>query len=603
MNTLAIGLLSILASAVATYSLILFSGRINFLARPTPERWHKKATPILGGVGMYLGFLAGVTAYLLIGKFTPAFSPKGIFPVTFPLIVLFFSATAMLVVGLIDDIVNIRPYTKLLWQIIVAVLVVSLGIRIEIINNQFLSYSLTILWFIGITNAINLLDNMDGLAGGIVLISLISFAALASVNGNVPVMMVSIILLCSVFGFLCFNVNPAKIFMGDAGSMFLGHLVAALALLGTWESASSVMATLMVPVLILSVPIFDTMLVSINRTLSGKKVTDGGKDHSSHRLVALGLSERSAVAVLLGIAALLSLVAGASLQFDSYYVLLLSVIAMVSFIVFGTYLSDLKVYQEVDSFQSLKRLEDFPVLNTFIFYKKQIFEVLVDCSFIFISFVLAFLIRFDGSLDESAQALLFQSIPFVMLTKLCVMALLNPYGTDWRYIGAHELLRLVRASLMGSGLAFVAIYVLGDMQSFVPSILIIDAMLSLLLLSGYRFFVRAFDEFLFSFARKQKNLLIFGARGAGEAFVRNLKLTRSSRYHPVGFVDPDASLKGKRIAGIRVLGTPEDLPRLLSLYEVDEVVYASSQNEDQGAELEMLAEYCAEQEVFLKKTA
>lgn len=601
MNILAIGLLSTLVSAIATYLMILFSGRINFLARPTPERWHKKATPILGGVGMYCGFLAGLAAYLVIGKFTPAFSPKGIFPITSPLIILFFSGTAMLLVGLIDDVITVRPYTKLLWQIIVAVLVVSLGIRIEIINNQFFSYSLTIFWFIGITNAINLLDNMDGLAGGIVLISLVAFAVLASVNGNVELAMVSTILLGSVLGFLCFNINPAKIFMGDAGSMFLGHFVAALALLGTWESASNVMATLLVPVLILSVPIFDTMLVSINRTLSGKKVTDGGRDHSSHRLVALGLSERSAVAVLLGIAAMLSLVAGASIQFDSYYILLLTVVATVSFIVFGTYLSDLKVYQEVDSFQSLKRLEGLPVLTTFIYYKKQIFEVLVDCSFIFISLLVAFLIRFDGNLSDEVQAQLFAASPYIFLAKLGVLALVNPYGTDWRYIGAHELLRLARASLGGSLLAAAAIFMLGNVSVYMPSVLIIDAMLSLLLLAGYRFFVRAFDEFIFSFAQKQKNVLIFGARGAGEAFVRNLKLTRSSRYHPVGFVDADLSLKGKRIAGVRVLGQPADLPELLQLLEVDEVVYASGVDEE--SEFQELAEFCAEREVLFKKTA
>lgn len=576
MNIFALSVLSFVSAAVSTYALIAFSGKINFLARPTPERWHKKATPILGGVGIYLGFLVGIGAYLLLGKLTPLFSPKGIFPITQPLLVIIVSGSVMLIVGLIDDIMNIRPYTKLLWQLIVATAAVSLGIHIEIINNQFVSFTLTILWFVGITNAINLLDNMDGLAGGIVLISLLSFAAIALGYGNTEVVVVSSVLAASVLGFLCFNFNPAKIFMGDAGSMFLGHSVAALSLLGTWESASNVLATLLVPALLLAVPIFDTLLVSINRTLSGRKVTQGGRDHSSHRLVSLGLSERSAVFVLLTIAAMLSAVAGICVQLESYYVMLLAVVAVVGFIVFGVYLSDLKIYQEVESFQSLKRLGQFPILTTFIYFKKQIFEVLVDASFLFVAYVLAYLIRFDGSLSDDTLAQLISTVPLVMLSKLCVLAVINPYGTDWRYIGAHELLRLFRAVAVGAFLSLSALFVFSEIHSFTPSIIIIDAMLSLFLLSGYRFIVRAFDEFIFSIGVKQKRLLIIGARGSGEAFIRSLKLSRSGEYFPVGYLDSEDSVQGRSISGVRVLGRPEELGEVLANYLIDEVMCADS---------------------------
>jgi len=479
----------------------------------------------------------------------------------------------MFLVGLVDDVRSIKPYSKLLWQIVAAVSVPVFGLQFGLLGNDFIEIPLTVLWIVGITNAVNLLDNMDGLAGGIVFISLISFACLAFESYQPFLMPISIILAASIGGFLVFNMNPARIFMGDAGSLFLGFSVATLALAGNWKTASNALITQLGPILILSIPIFDTLLVSLNRMLSGRSVAQGGRDHSSHRLVALGLSERRAVGLLLLTSALLSAITIVSFLSESQLVLMLGFIALVGFIVFGMYLSELNVYEKGVRFSVVQELKQYGAVRALLHYKQQVFEIVVDTGFIAASFYLAFVIKYDAQLEASQLTLVTSAGLYVLLAKLAALVFFDPYRHNLRYLGIYELIQLFKATFSGSLAAAIVLMMALPDGEIPPSIFVIDWMLTFLLLSGYRLFVRIIDEYLFSLTEKSKNILIVGASGFGEAFVRFLKTSRSRDYHPVGFLDENKGLHGKRIGGVKVIGSPLEIEVILEKNSIDEIIF------------------------------
>jgi len=257
---------------------------------PTEDRWHIQITPGLGGVPMFLGFVcvfwigSGVADAWMFGIFS--------------------SACILFVVGLIDDIHRCGPGIKLSAQCFAAGLVVLTGSwSIPLAEHQWFGVLVQIVWIVAISNGVNLLDNMDGLAGGVALIAAMAVVILLSdVDGYhqyVRLMLVG--LTGALAGFLIFNVNPAKIFMGDSGSQWIGLVIGASTLsLLTTESVSDVAMSrgLLVPLLILSVPLLDTSFVIITRKMRGQAASQGGRDHLSHRLVVLGCSERSSVAIL-----------------------------------------------------------------------------------------------------------------------------------------------------------------------------------------------------------------------------------------------------------------------------------------------------------------
>ena len=242
---------------------------------------------------MFLAFSVALVASYFFGDGTNIFLKRWSILVA---VILMFS------IGLYDDFKHITPPRKLVFQILAATIVIFFGnITIEFFRWPVANIMLTFFWPVGITNAINLLDNMDGLAGGVALITA-GFLSIFFWSTGYPDLLVLSLALCgSIIGFLVFNFPPAKIFMGDSGSMFLGFTLAVLAIARRTQ-ASNIIAIIGVPTLVLLLPILDTGLVAITRLLRGQSPAIGGKDHTSHRLVAFGLSERQAVLVLYGIA-------------------------------------------------------------------------------------------------------------------------------------------------------------------------------------------------------------------------------------------------------------------------------------------------------------
>jgi UDP-GlcNAc:undecaprenyl-phosphate GlcNAc-1-phosphate transferase len=256
-----------------------------FVDRPSERKVHRTTMPRLGGVAIYLSF---IVAFLIFGE---RFYVR-------QLVGILLGATLVSGIGLWDDRRSLRAVTKLLAQLAAAGILIVSGVRVQALHQPVLDVLVTVVWVVGITNAINLLDNMDGLSGSVSAVAAAYFLLLAAMSGQYLVGALAAALLGACLGFLIYNVNPASIFMGDSGALFLGFMLAAVGIKLRFPTNSDVI-TWMVPVLVLALPIFDVTLVSVSRLRRGlNPLTTPGMDHTSHRLVALGLTPREAVLTL-----------------------------------------------------------------------------------------------------------------------------------------------------------------------------------------------------------------------------------------------------------------------------------------------------------------
>lgn len=262
---------------------------------PNARKIHKNPVPLLGGAAIYGAVILAIVLFSDVFRLSQFLG-------------ILLGATFVSFLGIWDDSRGLRPLFKLMGQIAAAVFLIATDVRGEIFPEPWMNYSLTILWVVGITNAMNLLDNMDGLSGGIAAVAAAFFFLFAAMSGQYLVASLAIALLGACLGFLRYNFNLASIFMGDTGSLFLGFVLAALGIKLRFGNVVSI--TWMIPIIVLGVPIFDTTLVTISRLRRGlNPLTTPGKDHVSHRLVAMGLTRREAVLTLYLLCCALGMVA------------------------------------------------------------------------------------------------------------------------------------------------------------------------------------------------------------------------------------------------------------------------------------------------------
>src|ERR1041385_5948864 len=370
--------------------------RIGIVAKPKIDRWHKKPTAMLGGLGIWLSV---IITYLF---FLPHNSQTW---------VIVACSTFLFFVGLVDDVIHTKPYQKLIGQIIGAAAVVNYGLTLPWTSSPSIDVVITIFWLIGITNAINLLDNMDGLATGIAAIAS-GFLAVNFIATGQPMAAVMMgVFTGALIGFLVYNSHPASIFMGDCGSMFIGFFLASSSLVNLAGGRSrSFLPVLAVPILVLFIPIFDTTFVTVLRKVSGRAASQGGRDHTSHRLVALGMSERHAVWMLYGFAALSGILAllvqrvklDVSLAAITGFTVLLTLI--------GVYLAGVKVYDETEEALALRDNSPYAFLVD-LSYKRRIFEVLLDVILILLAYWCAYAVKFGALSGSAAWTLFLRTLP------------------------------------------------------------------------------------------------------------------------------------------------------------------------------------------------
>ncbi len=528
------------------------------VAQPRPDRWHRKATALCGGIAIFLSFLIGCL----------------IFAPTVPgnrLILL--GGTLLFLMGLTDDLLQIRPPVKLVIQLSVAAVVVFFGRRLPWTDYHAVNIAITIFFLVGITNALNLLDNMDGLAGGVSLIACEFLMITLLLNGQSAQAMLPALLGGAVLGFLLFNFNPASIFMGDCGSMFLGFALSMMALLSENDRTRNLSAVVLTPVLILLIPIFDTCLVTVMRKLSGRSVAQGGRDHASHRLVALGLSERRAVwllyslAMVSGISALLMRGLPAQMLFW-----LIPVVALIVLFL-GMYLGRVRVYAEgapVAGSSILKTLEDFT-------YKRRVFEILLDVTLITLAYYGAYLLRFDGGLTDSQMEVFFYSLPLVIAVQTLLFLLAGVYQGLWHYMGLEDLVVYAKSIFWGALSCAGIVVALYGWQT-PPAVLILYPLLLLVLMSASRFSFRLFRALVKDQVQKPldaQSVLIYGANDDGVFLLRQLLHNPKHHFHPIGFVDNDARITGKSLVGYRIYARTE-VAELILAEGVEQILVAGS---------------------------
>ena len=504
----------------------------------------------------------------------------------------------LFLVGLIDDVIHIKPYQKLIGQILGSAYVVYYGLSLPWTGSVLLNMALAIFWLIGITNAINLLDNMDGLAAGIALIAA-GFLAVSFVNGGqYTEALMMMIFAGALLGFLVFNSNPASIFMGDCGSMFVGFFLASSALINVSGGRSrSFLPVLAVPILVLFIPIFDTTFVTVLRKLSGRAASQGGRDHTSHRLVALGMSERHAVLMLYGFAALSGVLAilvqrarlDISLAAIAGFTIVLTLV--------GVYLAGVKVYDQSEEALALKEKPLYTFLVD-VSYKRRIFEVLLDVVLIILAYWSAYAINFPPS--SPAWNLFIRTLPVLVFIRMSVFLVMGVYRGLWRYTSMSDLIVFGKAVLLSSVASLIVLLFAFRFEGYSRKVFVIDAVLMFLFLAGSRMAFKVFRHLIPTVTKQNgRRVLIYGAGDAGELLLRELRNNQELQLSPIGFLDDDPAKSGKVIHGLRVFGGNGDLSTVCAQHEIHEVVISSMKMTEER--IQEVLRCCSERQIAVKR--
>lgn len=582
---LAAGGITLVLAAALTYAVREISQRRGFVAKPKSDRWHKRPTAMMGGVAIFLAVLLGYALFV---------------PKTPESLIVIGASSFLFLVGLLDDVLNIKPYHKLVGQLIGAVMLVGLGPRLPLTGYEIVDIWITVFWLIGITNAINLLDNMDGLAAGISAIAAISLAVGFALNGQVNELLLVAVFIGALLGFLIFNFNPASIFMGDCGSMFVGFLLASSVLIGQAGGRSrGIFSILAVPVLILFIPIFDTTLVTVIRKLWGRKASQGGRDHTSHRLVALGLSERWAVLMIYAFAVLAGLLSLIVSQMGTLESLALIGIFTATLSIVGVYLSKVKVYDENEEELATQNNAVFAfILN--VSYKRRIFEVFLDVFLISFSYYAAYVLLYGTIEDDGNWELFISTAPLLVVLKLFAFLASGVYRGIWRYTSVGDFITFTKGVIIGSVISVVAVLVLYRFQNFSRAVFVVDGLILLLLLVGSRMAFRLIREFLPNASQADgRRVLIYGAGDGGEMVLRELRNNGSWNYEPVGFLDDDPLKKDKVINGLQVFDANGSLAKICRDQAIQEILISSQKISDEA--LDGLREVCRDGDILLKR--
>lgn len=551
---------SFLLSIFFTYAIIYYNKKYSFFEKIRDDRWHKSQVGKYGGVGIWLSFL--ITCFI--------FSDYSHFK-----IILFFGS-ASFCLGLLDDIFDIKPQIKMLFVIIMALVSFYLGFRFMPSMPVYITLPLTILWFSGIINAVNLIDNLDGLSSGISIISLLVISLFLFTIKDFETMSVSITLIGACLGFIIFNFPPAKIFMGDSGSFFLGTCLSFLCLKLTSEPANSVFATFLIPVLIMIIPIFDTTFVSINRYLKNIPISTGGLDHPSHTLVKLGFSNRQTILILFCI----SLSFGAIVFFSDlnnyrWWVPIL-VIALIILFLIGLFLS----YHKQDMFLVNEKINEKNnyLLKRAYKYKKQIVEMVIDSLLIGGAFTISHLLRFEYNINEQIWKNHDKVILLFVLIKISIFYIFDLYRGLWKYASIPDLVRVLKSNFFGSSIVILVMVLIDTQLIYSRSVLVIDFILTFFFISGFRLFYRIFLQFIQVNDNKNPNGKRVLFIGISEKSINLLRLLNEDdnddKLNIVGILGSSSNYFGRLILNIPVLGEVKNFENLIIDNDIELVIDA-----------------------------
>jgi UDP-GlcNAc:undecaprenyl-phosphate GlcNAc-1-phosphate transferase len=537
---------SLLLVLALTPFFIKFAFKKNFLDYPDPRKIHSHPTPLLGGASVFLGFSGGVLLSIIYGNH-----------LNYELSGVLLGGLLVLGLGLWDDKFGMRPGIKFFGQIVAAFIFLLVSQSFGKLNFGLLGDLLFFLWMVGLMNAFNFLDNMDGLCSGISVLAAAAFAVIFILTGQVSLGIICLALIGALSGFLLYNFPPAKIFLGDAGSMFNGFILSALGVL--FAKRNSSFNQLLVPMLVLSYPIFDISLVTFTRAKEGRKIYKGGKDHSSHRLMNLGFQAKKTLGSIylislgLGITGLLIF-----FFFESSWKLIIVVCAGLLLAILGAHLH-----------RNLVRAGE------------KLFLILLDSIAVNLAFLFFYWLRFESGLFSTLIVIPLSEylVPAIWVTLywLVLFAFLGLYELRSQLPLKEEWKKIIKGIVLGI-IIFSALSI-----KFISLRFVLLYSLSLILL--LLFFRTAFillERAFFAKGIGLRKTLILGTGEDTQELNNLLKIASNPGFKISGFVPgakdyPEDS---------KVLGFLEDLDEILKRTKAEVVIFALGKNyEDSAAQI------------------
>jgi UDP-GlcNAc:undecaprenyl-phosphate GlcNAc-1-phosphate transferase len=532
------------------------------------DRWHRHPTPTFGGIAIALGILAGIAwripvlrdaQYLQINA-----SVLGV-------------AAALFGIGWYDDVRPFSALAKIVNSLAAAaffVFVVSFPVEVFWNPTRTALSVVAMLWFVLIDNAVNLLDNMDGVAGGTTAIAAVGLAFGFQQELGAGLVSVLIALAGGLLGFLIWNRHPARLFMGNCGSLAIGGLLAACSTVavmraGTIEAAAAA-------ALILITPLFDSGFVVLLRRLAGRSPTAGNIDHTSHRLVSAGFSEPLAAWTLYALAAA-GAVAGGLLHTRGLGMWPFGVVVAVGALLLGLYLARLPAYDGQD-FSALQNAPFAPLLAD-LTLRWHAGEVLLDLILIPICYYTAYRIRFtEAEILAGFLRGFMASLPLMVGCQIAALYASGVYSRAWSTFGFRDLWSVVRGVGLGSMAAVALIagfYKQKDFQLFSTTVFAMEAALLMGAIFATRLSFRFFSGVAAMTGVQKRRVMIYGAGVRGQMLVREMLANASWEREPVAYLDDDASKHMRRLLGVPVRGSADKIEAILDQFPVDEVLLSS----------------------------
>lgn len=531
---LALASTALLTALVRTVA--LRTGRV---AAARPDRWHKRPTPNIGGVAI----VGGVATAIGFALFTSTpdlapfeIAPQGLLPWS-PAVGLLVAASLMFLLGLADDFLHLRPVSKLVGQLLGAGVLTASGVGVWFTGLYAVDAVVSLFWFVALTNALNLLDNMDGVAGGVGAIAGLFLGITFLQAGEPGSALVAFAVAGSLVGFLVHNYPPARIFMGDSGSLFLGITLAGLALSPTPGLSRGLFAILAVPVVILAIPILDTAYVAVTRLIEGRAISEGGRDHTAHGLVALGVSEERAMWVLWTLALLgggVGLLVRTSSRTFAYFLggVLLLVLALVGAFLLTSRMEaaegagDVREDGRPGAFYRLRELNA----------RVPVFGFSLDLVLVGLAYFAAYIIRWDTAQLDQELVYFRQTLVLVVALKLVAFAAVGVYAPRFRHYGSGDAVHLLRANLLGT-LLTVSVLLLVSRVGLSRGVIIIDWLVCTMLTTGGRFSFLLMEGTLRRWSQQGTPAIVLGSLADADLAFRALERITEPSLRPVCVVD------------------------------------------------------------------
>jgi UDP-GlcNAc:undecaprenyl-phosphate GlcNAc-1-phosphate transferase len=556
-----------------------FAIRFGAVVPPRPDRWHRTPTPTFGGIAILLGLLTGALAG---GAVPAAWAELAV-------------ALALFAVGLYDDVAPLSALAKMVNSLAVAAFFVFTLTPLMSTPGEMIIAIAFIVAFGGLDNAINLLDNMDGLAAGVTALAAIAIGVtfqreLGPIVGVVPFALAGALL-----GFLVWNRHPARLFMGNCGSLSIGGVVAACALYAVARAGTLTAAA--AAALILAVPLFDTTFVVLLRRLAGRSTTRGNIDHMSHRLVSAGFSDTAAVFTLYAIG-LLGAASGYALHTQGPSAVVFGLAVAVGVLMLSLYLARVPAYAGQD-FQALQSAPFAPLLSDLTF-RWHAGEVLLDLFLITLCYYGAYRLRFEGESLTPFLTGFSRSLPVVIGCQLAALYASGLYSRMWSTFGLHDLSTVLRGVTGGLVLSVLAVtYLFKFGEAFSRGVYLIDWVLLTAAIVATRSSFRIFGRIASKSGARQRRVAIYGAGVRGQLLVREMLANASLERKPVAFIDDNLVRHAQRILGVPVRGSLDDLDVIIRALKVDEVLLSSPSIN--GAVEARVREICAARDVAVRR--